>query len=146
MKSVFSFGLLLVLFCLSAGKAESALRVAKESVRLSNDRMSFLFETFDGGDRMKCRHFLEREDNPYDWTVKCENGKGRFRKFTVHLAVSRYRHPSPPEVTYEVLYWVDGNGATSLYDFDTDGVLRTINANQSITGEESGLRMVLRLN
>jgi hypothetical protein len=131
---------------LFAGTVLAAPRSSKEGVRVASDRMSFLFETFDGADRMKCRHFLEREDNPYDWSVKCENGKGRFRKFTVHLAVSRYRHPAPPEVTYEVLYWVDGNGATSLYDFNTDGELRTINSNQSITGEESGLRMVLRLN
>jgi hypothetical protein len=145
-KSIFPVRVMVGLFLAGALPAESALSQGKETVTLKNDRMSFLFETFDGTDRMKCRHFLEREDNPYDWTVKCENGKGRFRKFTVHLAVSRYRHPAPPEVTYEVLYWVDGNGATSLYDFDTDGVLRTINANQSITGEESGLRMVLRLN
>jgi hypothetical protein len=133
-------------FLLGSASAGAAVSSMKEPVRILNERMSFLYETFDGTDRMKCRHFLEREDNPYDWTVKCENGKGRFRKFTVHLAVSRYRHPAPPEVTYEVLYWVDGNGATSLYDFDTDGALRTINANQSIAGEESGLRMVLRLN
>jgi hypothetical protein len=137
----------LILFAvLWSGVVQAHAGSVKDTVKISNERMSFLFETFDGSDRMKCRHFLEREDNPYDWTVKCENGKGRFRKFTVHLAVSRYRHPSPPEVTYEVLYWVDGNGATSLYDFNTDGGLRTINANQSITGEESGLRMVLRLN
>ncbi|NDF14442.1 hypothetical protein EB061_03865 [bacterium] len=120
-------------------------QAAKETLRVAPDRMSFLFESFDGAERMKCRHVLEREDNPYDWTVKCDSGKGHARKFTVHLAVSRYRHPSPPEVTYEVLYWVDGNGATSLYDFDTDGGLRTINSNQSVTGEEAGLRMVLRL-
>ena len=133
-------------FLLGSASAGAAVSSMKEPVRISNERMSFLYETFDGTDRMKCRHFLEREDNPYDWTVKCENGKGRFRKFTVHLAVSRYRHPAPPEVTYEVLYWVDGNGATSFYDFDTDGALRTINANQSVTGEEAGLRMVLRFN
>jgi hypothetical protein len=146
MKSFFAVWVMIGLFFVGAPPADSAVNRSKETVTFKNDRMSFLFETFDGADRMKCKHFLEREDNPYDWTVKCENGKGRFRKFTVHLAVSRYRHPAPPEVTYEVLYWVDGNGATSLYDFDTDGGLRTINANQSIQGEESGLRMVLRLN
>ena len=139
----FGFGWILV--GMVFGPAISPAGVRKEAVSPRQDRMSFVYESFDGAERLQCKHVLEREDNPYDWTVKCDRGQGRFRKFTVHLAVSRYRHPTPPEVTYEVLYWVDGNGASSLYDFNTDGELKTVNSSQSVTGEEAGLRMVLRL-
>ncbi len=111
---------------------------------LKND-VRYTYESFDGAEFMACSHTLQTEENPYDWTVKCAGEKGVEKRFTVHLAVSRFQHSTKPEVTYEVLYWVNGNGASSLYDFNQDGMLVNIESGQSLIGEDAELRLHLKL-
>jgi hypothetical protein len=117
---------------------KTALRYFKNDVR-------YTYESFDGAQFMNCSHTHQNEENPYDWTVKCADAKGVEKRFTVHLAVSRFHHSTKPEVTYEVLYWVNGNGASSLYDFNQDGMLVSIESGQSLIGEDAELRLHLKL-
>jgi hypothetical protein len=136
-----------VLAMVVGSTAISIAKVGKEGgpIILDVNQVKYQYLSYDGALTASCKHVLENLENPYDWTVKCTDQKGGDHRFNVHLAVSRFRHPAPPEVTYEVLYWVNGNGASSLYDFKKDGELMKISSGQSVTGEDAELRLDLNL-
>lgn len=107
--------------------------------------VSFHYESYDGVATAACSHAVSNPQNPYDLTVKCSDGKSVKKEFLVHLALSRYRHQTAPRVTYELLYWVNGNGATSWYHFDEETNLNKVESAQSITGEDASLKLSITL-
>ena len=135
---------LLILFFATNTFASVPKMVGKPAI-LTNE-MEFIYEPYESGPSVNCTHFISDASNPYDHTVKCVEEKGVTHEFTAHLALSRYIHPSSPEMSYELLYWVNNNGATTWFNFDKAASLVNIESSQSITGEEAGLRLKLNLN
>lgn len=112
---------------------------------INANTVSFQFESFDGLASIPCFHVIINPSNPYDLAVTCTDGKKITKKFTAHLALSRYRHPTAPKVTYELVYWVNGNGATTWNHFEEETKLMKVESSQSITGEEAALKLGITL-
>ena len=106
------------------------------------NEIRFVYEPYDAG-AMSCTH-RKSDSNPYDLDVVCSD-KTVTKKFSVHLALSKYTHPTPPTVSYELLYWVNGNGATTWFHLRDESALMMLESSQSITGEEAGLRIQIIL-
>ncbi len=107
--------------------------------------VTFKLESFDGNQFYNCVHAVANPNNPYDLSVKCSDKKGNQKQFIVHLALSRYRHQTAPKVSYELLYWVDGNGASSWYHFDEETKLMKTESSQSIPGLDAALKLSITL-
>ncbi len=114
--------------------ASSALAVAPNKVR-------FVYEPYEAA-ATECVHQTSAS-NPYDLDVDCSD-KTVARKFTVHLALSKYTHPTPPRVSYELLYWVNGNGATTWFHLKDESALMMLESSQNVSGD-AGLRLRVTL-
>ena len=112
---------------------------------LAND-VQFIYEPYDRGSAGTCSHSIANANDPYDLTVSCIDGKGITHVFSVHLALSSYTHPTPPELSYELLYWVNDNGATTWFNFEKATALMSLESSQSLVGESAGLRLKIKLN
>jgi hypothetical protein len=115
------------------------------SVPAMSSQMSFTYEPYGEGPTQACIHQVVSAQNPMDWKVKCPMGSSATREFTAHVVVSKYVRAAEPRVSYEVLYWVNGEGASTLYNFKNDGELMSISSGQSVDGGTAGLRLNLIL-
>jgi hypothetical protein len=112
---------------------------------LHADQVQFVYEPYDDGASAPCIHTVSNPDNPYDLTVKCTDSKGLTHAFTAHLALSTYTHPTAPEISYELMYWVNDNGATTWFNFEKATKLMTLESSQSLPSEAAGLRLKITL-
>lgn len=103
------------------------------------------YEDFDGSFNYSCKATSVSPENPYDYTVRCFDGADLIRTLNIHLIITRYLKPVAPRTWYEILYWVNGEGATSWLYFDEITQMSRYQASQSIAGESAALRVRIKL-
>ena len=118
------------------GATQQPLRLALDPIALS-----FKLQSFEGDWTHPCKAELQNPENPYDFRVRCYEGTALVRTLDVHLAISIYRKSSPPMTSIELLYWVNGEGATSWVHLEDRTNLKVIESSQSLTGEPVTLRL-----
>lgn len=131
---IFMKTLLISIALLSSISASAALT--------SPNQIRFVYEPYESGS-VACSHKASAS-NPYDLDIVCAD-KSVTKKFTVHLALSKYTHPTPPTVSYELLYWVNGNGATTWFHLRDESALMMLESSQSINNESASLRIQIKL-
>lgn len=120
----------------------SALFAGKAA--LLGNQIQFIYEPYDSASS-NCTHQLASTANPYDHEVTCIDSNKIKHSFVVHLALSKYTHPTPPRISYELLYWVNDNGATTWFHLEKESNLMMLESSQSLIGEPSGLRLKINL-
>jgi hypothetical protein len=110
------------------------------ALTLKQNQVRFIYEPFEEGPAVACQHQAVSETNPYDLKVICQN-----HEYTVHLMLNRYTHPNAPKMSYELLYWVNNEGATSWYHFTEATQLSSLESSQSVPGGVAGLRLKINL-
>lgn len=111
---------------------------------LLSNQIDFVYEPYESA-AASCTHALASENSPYDHQVICTDEKGMKHTFIAHLALNKYTHPTAPRVSYELLYWVNDNGATTWFNFEKDTALMSMESSQSLIGESAGLRLKIKL-
>jgi hypothetical protein len=117
---------------------------SKKRYLLNQNQITFIYEPFEGAPPISCTHKIKNENNPYDLQVTCEDEKQK-KEFIVHLALSQYRRDHQPKTSFELLYWVDSNGATTWFHLDQATNLQFLESSQSITDEMAALRLKIKL-
>lgn len=111
---------------------------------LLGNQIQFVYEPYESA-ASSCTHKMASNNSPYDHEVTCIDEKNSKHSFIVHLALNKYTHPTPPRVSYELLYWVNDNGATTWFHLEKDSALMNLESSQSLIGEASGLRLKIKL-
>jgi hypothetical protein len=114
------------------------------NIALLAAQLIFIYEPYESASA-PCTHSIVSQSNPYDHRVICTDEKGLKHEFVAHVALSKYTHPTPPRVSYELLYWVNDNGASTIFNFEKDTALMSLESSQSIIGESAGLRLKIKL-
>ena len=135
----------LALFMGSVSQATQQEVLHKSLKEISPSQLEFHYEDYDGGFNYGCKSELAGADNPYDFSVKCFEKQILKRTFNVHLALTVYRKAVAPKTKVEILYWVNGEGATSWLTFDDAITLQEFESSQSLKNESSDLRMKINL-
>lgn len=132
---------------LSFISATPALATSEQKSVLGIDPTSLVlnYEDFDGSFNYPCKATLTSPGNPFDFTVRCFDGSKLVRTLSAHLIITRYAKPVEPRTQYEILYWVNGEGATSWLGYNEGTVMSHFQSSQSIAGESSALRVRLKL-
>jgi len=122
-----------------------ALNSYAAPLEIAPSDLTINYEDFDGSFNYPCKATRISEENPYDLKVSCYDGPKLVRTLSVHLIISRYVKPVAPRTWYEILYWVNNEGATSWMKFDDVIQMRSYQASQSLAGESSALRLKVSL-
>ena len=125
--------------------AASAATPLKQAVSPRNVDLKFEYGSFEGDWKYSCKSTLAYENSPYDYKVRCYDGPHVVRTFDVHLALSVYHVTAPDRTSIEVLYWVNGDGATSWMHLDGSSKMNRFQSSQSIRGEAAALRLEIDL-
>ena len=144
--------LILVLLPLQASEAGTR----RPNVLPTASALTFRYTTFDAGSDYACKHFLQDADTQ-DWDVQCFDTKGIVKKhYTVHLWISLYNHPTPPQTSLEILYWLtdlsvpnaaQGSGATTWVNLNPRLDASAINGlqlSQSVDSDTAGLYLTIQ--
>lgn len=113
---------------------------------LTPERLKFSYKTFEGDKDLKCFHEYADEFK-FDWNVTCKDTESFYKIFRVHLSLSQYSHPTPPQTTYEVLYWVtdrttnhiSGNGTSFWLNLKNKSDFHGLTMSQSVDADTAGL-------
>lgn len=137
----------LSIFALSFFHGTNSIAASERKKLLSIDPTSLVlnYEDFDGAFNHPCKASFASPENPYDFKVRCYEGAHLVRTLNVHLIITRYVKPIEPRIQYEILYWVNGEGATSWLGFNEGAKMSHFQSSQSIAGESSALRVRLKL-
>lgn len=140
MRNFTRVGLFIITLCFfhSAETRAEKLVIAPTALTLN-------YEDFDGSFNYPCKAARISDENPYDLSVRCYDGEKLIRTFSIHLIISRYEKPVEPRTKYEILYWVNNEGATSWLSFNEVIRMSGYQASQSIAGETSALRLKVSL-
>ena len=141
----------MILLVLSSLSAFAGGRAA-----LQASSLNFRYTTFDPGSDYACKHYLQDAD-AHDWDVQCFDAQGVVKKhYTVHLWISLYNHPTAPQTSVEILYWltdlsvpqaVQGVGATTWMHFNPKmdlGAINGLQLSQSVEGDTAGLYLTVK--
>jgi hypothetical protein len=117
---------------------------------ITADQLRFTYQGYDNGLYFHCQPTIENEIG-HDWRVQCADETKKLTKsFLVHLWVTRYDHAQAPRVTYELLYWVKGQGSSSgsstWFHLKDYSALEALTVGQSVDGDTAGLYLDLSLN
>ena len=119
----------------------------------SPETMNFIYETVDGSERWNCSHEVANADSQ-DWDVKCQDGSGHYRKYSVHLWLSRYNRVRENLTSYELLYWVTdwsdaqnpkSQSVTIWHHIKNVADLAGIDASIGVDGDLAALQLKMRL-
>lgn len=143
MKTLFLI-VLTLLSSISPGNA--APSIEKKFLEIDPFDLKLAYESFDGTTNYPCKASFTYPENPYDFTVKCYNEGGKeMKSLSLHLAVTRYQRTFVPRTQYEILYWVNQEGATTWLKFDEIVHMQNFSTSQSVVGEAAGLSLKLKL-
>lgn len=142
MKKIF---LSLLLVFLRSDPVVAAENAKKKVLEVGPEDLTLSYEAFDGSFSYPCKAEYSYPDNPYDYTVKCFDGSKFIRAIDLHLSITRYELSSSPRTKYEILFWVEHEGATSWLNFDDVIEMQYYESSQSIKDEPSALRMKVNL-
>lgn len=137
------FTLILSLFLTVAAVPASA---QYGDLKIQPSDLKLKYQAYDGAFTLPCTAEFLSPASPYDFKVRCDDDKEAVsHDFVVHLAISMYARTVAPKLRVEILYWVDGEGATSWLSFAEPNALAGYEASQKIKGEESSLFLELDL-
>lgn len=113
---------------------------------LTPEQVKFSYKSFEGDKDLKCFHEYADEFK-FDWNVTCKDQSTFFKLFRVHLSLSQYSHPTAPQTTYEVLYWVTdkttnqvyGNGSSLWLNTKNKSEFHSLTMGQSVDADTAGL-------
>lgn len=121
---------------------------------ITPEKLRFRYEGFDSGLVMTCRHEIENAASQ-DWKVFCQDATGRHkREYGVHLWLSAYRHATPPELSYELLYWVTDrtqprvrvyDSTTIWFHLDRISQVSRVQARVGVENDSAGLYLELKI-
>lgn len=135
---------LLTLMFTSANPLAAAQGTQPKAIRnelpIRPEMLSLTYRADEGDWSYPCKAEFLYPNNPYDFKVRCQN-----RTFTVHLAITKLTRSATPQQRYEILYWVNGDGATSWLTFEKESPLIHYTASQSIRGEPASLLLEIAL-
>ena len=142
----FSFRFLaLSCFLVASISSAAPIPTVSKRIELTPRNISLSYQNFEGTAIYACKSAFTYTDNPYDFTVTCTDENKTSRKYAVHLAVSRYTFSSVPRTKYEILYWVNQEGATTWLSFKESVNLSQIDASQTISGDNAELHLTINL-
>jgi hypothetical protein len=147
MKTLFTFIGFILPFVSSVSAHALVLDFTRQEKVLGFDPfdLKLTYEDYEGSFNHPCKAEIAYPDNPYDFKVKCYNGEKLIRSFSLHLAITRYERAQTPRTQYEILFWVNGEGATSWLRFNELTKMQHFTSSQSIAREAATLRMKLDL-
>jgi hypothetical protein len=122
----------------SAQSSQPQTKAIRNELPIRPEMLKLAYQPDDGETGVPCRAEFLYPDNPYDFKVRCQN-----RTFAVHLAITKLTRSVTPQQRYEILYWVNGEGATSWLTFQNESPLVHYQASQSIKGEPAALMLEL---
>lgn len=113
---------------------------------LTPEQLKFSYKTFEGDKDLKCFHEYADEFK-FDWNVTCKDQNTFYKIFRVHLSLKQYSHPTPPNSTFEVLYWVTdrttnhvyGNGTSFWLNTKNKSEFHSLTMGQSVDSDTAGL-------
>ena len=108
--------------------------------------LKIIYEDQEGAWSYPCKAEYTQQEDPYDFTVKCYNGKVMVKQLSAHVAYSVYHFNYAPKTRIEILYWVNGEGATSWLMFDEIINMTEYQGSQSVAGEPTALRLTFPIN
>lgn len=115
-------------------------KAIRNELPIRPEMLSLTYRADEGDWSYPCEAEFLYPNNPYDFKVRCQN-----RTFTVHLAITHLTRSVAPQQRYEILYWVNGDGATSWLTFEKESPLIHYTASQSIRGEPASLLLEIAL-
>ena len=114
-------------------------------LKIKPDELKLTYQSYEEGFTYPCKAEFALPEDPYDFKVSCFDGQTLKRIFNVHLAITMTSRTVAPKMRMEILYWVNGDGATSWMSFQEASPMVIYEASQSVKDESASLLLELAI-